>query len=250
MKKILPLLLIGILGIGRAVACSFYPTPFCEVVKTTPNASLLEFTILEHLPNGIRVHIDNVWQGQEFRAEVIIWNREDIDCNGLFPQRTSQYGPVGTKIVASLMLIDTLETAWEQLGDYRGSVFAFTDGFLRLEGNRWRSAYSDLDEGVDIAEGQLSVFLSDCVGYELTPVGPATMTVGPNPADDYVRVLRNWSEDTRITLYDLSGRVVAIEIFGVEELDLSLAGIAEGIYFIESRVGQTVLRQKLVVRRM
>lgn len=251
MKKLLPILAIMLFAVPQqSQACSFYPTPFCDLLTDDYDFSaVLEFTITKRLNNGIVVRIENVWYGFEPRAELTIWDREIIDCNGGFSQELSQYGPVGTRIVAMLTKIDSPESNWEIVDDYRGSVFHFADSYLRLDGNRWKSHYSELDEGVDIAKGKLADFLSECIGFELTPDVPANIGIAPNPASESVRIIRSWQEVTQITLYDLSGREVAINWLAGEEIDFSLVGIPDGVYIIQAAVGDAVFRKKLIIRK-
>lgn len=250
MKKLLPFVALFGLWQVQSEACSFYPSSFCDVVqagKEAGNASLLEFTILERFDRGVRVQIETVWYGFEPRTELTIWDRDTIFCTGGFLQETSQWGERGTRIVAMLQKIDSLETDWEVLGDYRGSVFAFTDGFLRLKNGRWKSDHPGLDIAVDIGKGRLKRFLSECIGENLTPQAPASITIAPNPASGYVNILRSWSDITEIRLFDLSGREVALGSLAGEEIAFSLTGIANGTYILVATVGETIFREKLVI---
>lgn len=251
MKKILLILAATLFAIPQqSQACSFYPTPFCDILSGDHDFSaVLEFTITKRLNNGIVVKVENVWYGFEPRAELTIWDREIIDCNGGFNQELSQYGPVGTRVVAMLTKIDSPQSNWEIIDDYRGSVFHFADSYLRLEGLRWKSHYSDMDEGVNIAKGKLKDFLSECMGVDLTPDAPASIGIAPNPASASVRIIRSWEEETQITLFDLSGREVAISWLAGEEIDFSLAGIPDGVYIVQATVGDAVFRKKLVIRK-
>lgn len=251
MKKIFPFLLIAFFAVPQqSKGCSFYPAPFCDILSDDDGFSaVLEFTITKRLTNGIEVQIENVWYGFEPRATLTIWDREMIECNGGFNQELSQYGPVGTRIVAMLTKIDSPQSNWEIINDYRGSVFHFADSYLRLEGNRWKSHYSELDDGVDIGKGKLKDFLSDCMGVDLTPDAPASIGIAPNPASESVRIIRNWEEETQITLFDLSGREVAINWLAGEEIDFSLAGIPDGVYIVQATVGDAVFRKKLIIRK-
>lgn len=250
MKKLILLLLIVGFSQVETKACSFYPSAFCDVVKEgkeSGNATLLEFTILEQLDRGVRVRIENVWYGFEPRTELIIWDRDTIFCNGGFIQETDQWGGEGARIVAMLQKIDSLESDWEVLGDYRGPVFSFTDGFLRLTDGRWKSDHLGLDIAVDISKGRLKRFLSECLGEDVEPQEPASITVAPNPASGSVNVLRSWSDATEIRLFDLSGREVALKSLAGEEIELSLAGIPNGTYILVASVGGTIFREKLVI---
>lgn len=251
MKKILPLLIVFCFGLTpQSKACSFYPLPFCDIVAgDSAYSTILEFTITKRLQHGIEVSVEKVWYGFEPRPTLTIWDRETIECNGGFLQELSQYGPVGTRIVAALQQIEAAQTSWEMIDDYRGSVFHFADSYLRLDGNRWKSHYSDRDEGVDIAKGKLQDFLSDCIGYTLQPQAAASIGIGPNPASTSVRVFRNWEEETLVTLFDLSGRVVAMNVLAGEEIDFSLEGIPDGVYIVQATVGEAVFRKKLVIKQ-
>lgn len=109
MKSIIPFFFVFLFAVPQpSRACSFYPTPFCDILSEDHDFSaVLEFTITKRLKNGIEVQIENVWFGFEPRLTLTIWDREEIDCNGTFNQELSQYGPVGTRIVAMLTKIDS-----------------------------------------------------------------------------------------------------------------------------------------------
>ena len=232
------------------LACSFYPGSFCSVASDSTTHAILEFTIVEHLNHGIRVQVDQVWLGVEFRNELIIWDREDIDCNGNFPQSTTQYGPVGSRIVAGLELIANTASNWEVAGDYRATTFHFTDGYLYEDGNRWKSYYQHMDESVDIPQSGLADLLIECTGFQVTPYQPGTMSLVPNPATQaVVNVQRSWSAPTEVTVYDHTGRVVLAKLLTPEEVELPLRELPNGYYIVEARVGELVLRKKLVVQR-
>ncbi len=232
------------------LACSFFPMPFCQVASDSSFSAILEFTIVEQLNHGIRVQVDQVWLGVEFRTELIIWDREDIDCNGLFRQSTTQYGPVGTRIVAPLELIVSTNSGWEVAGDYRATTFHFTDGYLYEDGNRWKSYYQHMDESVDIPQSGLADLLIECTGFQVTPYEPGTMNLVPNPATQgVVNIQRSWSFPTDITVYDHTGRAVFAKLLTPEEVELPLQELPNGYYIVEARVGELVLRKKLVVQR-
>ena len=250
MKKLFTLLLFLAGARASLLACSFYPLGFCLVASDSSMSAIVEFTIVEQLDHGIRVQVNQVWLGAEFRPELIIWDRQDIDCNGIFPQSTTQYGPVGTRIVAPLELILTTNSGWEVAGDYRASTFHFTDGYLYEDGQRWKSYYQGLDESIDIPQSELGALLSGCTGLELMPYQPGIMTLAPNPAtQEAVKIQRSWSFPTEVTVYDHTGRIVLTRLLTSEEVELSVEALSSGCYVVESRVGKMVLRQKLMVQK-
>lgn len=256
MKRMLTLIAAaaGLLFLpGTGQACSFYPLGFCEVAKEANlngEAAILEFTILEHVNHGARVRVDQVWGGLEYRQELMIWDRKDFDCNGIFRQDVTHYGPVGTRIVAVLGLIDSVENGWEQTGDYLGSFFSFTDGYLRLENGRWKSHYQNFDHSVDINENKLDEYLSDCLGYQVQPYLPGQFSVAPNPVtSNTLRLLRTSNQPADVRIYDLQGRVVAVATMSAEETDLLLPHLTNGYYLLEVRMGHVILRKKILIRR-
>jgi hypothetical protein len=73
--------------------------------------------------------------------------------------------------------------------------------------------------------------------------------VFPNPASDLVTIfLKNASERTSLFVYDVMGRTVKQQFFDNGQMNLSVADLQAGVYYLKiSQVGQQTTK-KLIVK--
>lgn len=73
------------------------------------------------------------------------------------------------------------------------------------------------------------------------------IAVYPNPVDNgFVNITTNLFGDKEITLVDLNGRILKQEVMTSDYLDLS--HVSKGIYVLQTRVGNLVFNNKLIVK--
>lgn len=93
-----------------------------------------------------------------------------------------------------------------------------------------------------------SLVLRDPVLVGIADEGAAGLQIFPNPAADGM-VVRWGKGGAEVRLLDLQGREVAAQSGEGGECQLDVRKLAQGIYFVEARTGDTVLRRRVLVGR-
>lgn len=95
-----------------------------------------------------------------------------------------------------------------------------------------------------------SIRVEGTVGIKEETIAPTLdFVMWPNPASDFLTVEKNNNSSVDISIKDITGKTVYIEN-SVADLrkEISLNSLNTGIYFVELRQGNQVIRKKLVIR--
>lgn len=76
----------------------------------------------------------------------------------------------------------------------------------------------------------------------------AVLGVYPNPANDVLNINTNGLSPVHVTLFDISGKVVLSKTINQVASRLNVAGLTEGIYFIQMVQNNETVTKKVVVR--
>lgn len=88
-----------------------------------------------------------------------------------------------------------------------------------------------------------------CSSTAITEQERPVFAMYPNPADDAVQLLLENTAEAVVTIYNTSGQVCCSKpTSGKPMLEIETTGWTAGIYFVEVRSGNSVSRQKLVIR--
>ncbi|MEZ4775586.1 MAG: T9SS type A sorting domain-containing protein [Bacteroidia bacterium] len=259
MKRILPFLMIFLAAVPTAIACSFavQDISFCQFANWNPEYTIARGKIVKRIDHGLRLELYEVYRGSETRSEVILWDREDVDCNGIIiSYSTDHVGEVGQTILLVMEQIVTPEISWETSGDYRNSYSRFQgfDPFARpmvQSGDKLKGLFSDGINSVDLDD--LADKLNNCTEDILSPpriVGGSTeLVIYPNPAYDFLFVQNEISPESEINIFDMSGRLVLRQMEYLMERGIRVNLLPEGIYILSIKSEGLIVRKKIRIIR-
>jgi hypothetical protein len=105
--------------------------------------------------------------------------------------------------------------------------------------------YSYIDSNGCAAADTLSLSVDLCTGIAMNSEN--AFAVFPNPAHDYISVICTTAEEKTFTLLDASGRLVRSYNVAGTQAQLSLEGLASGVYFLsgdgEEKAVQRIIKQ-------
>ena len=235
-----------------AMACTFAPRTFCYTASYFEQTTVLRGVYVRDVYRGIRIDVLDVYRGSENRDTITVWDGTDFDCNGTFPMNASLLGSPGDTLVLILPEIDSLENAWEVLGDYRSSLLWLYTPILTQQGDSLTGAYSQpFDPENRIALNDFVDNQGQCYS-EATPIAPEkeelAIRVFPNPASSFLYVEQNENRSIHLSLYDLKGRLLLQSEANGETFQLDISTLAKGLYAIEIRSARGKKVEKLLIQ--
>ncbi|MDX2245674.1 MAG: T9SS type A sorting domain-containing protein [Bacteroidia bacterium] len=259
MKKIILFLMVLLAVMPQVFACSIapYEIPFCQMAEWYPETTIARGKILEKIEHGIRLELYEIYRGSETQSEVILWDKENFDCNGtIFDYSTEHIGEVGETILLLMQPITTAESTWEQPGDYR-NLYSRIDGLGLLakpmvqNGDKMKGLFAEGVDSIDLDE--LAEKLSDCATGILTPPrvvgGIIGLDIYPNPSQNYLFVENEISPESEIQIFDLSGRLVMKQDSYAVEAGIRINLLPEGMYIISVKSEGLTMQEKFLVNR-
>jgi hypothetical protein len=82
------------------------------------------------------------------------------------------------------------------------------------------------------------------IGWEplATPSFENSVSLYPNPAQDYIIVKNNFSENQTVVIYNVAGQTIMTQEINQNENSLDVAKLASGIYFVHVSESNTTLK--------
>jgi hypothetical protein len=199
---------------------------------------------------------DAIWIGGGYHSAFAPIDMNPDFSTDYLPELASQkcfiakYSENGAFIYAHAIYSGTGGGSWASITD-----LAIGDaGSLYLQGYIEEDAdfdFSANDSIVDHFGGSPSIFLAK---YHESLVGLEESTenqffnVYPNPASEHVLVNFAGHTNGELTLYDITGQRIMTTDVNTEELPLSLAGIAPGLYLLHFVTGDQVQVEQIIIQ--
>lgn len=132
-------------------------------------------------------------------------------------------------------------TPWVFLGTFESVDYDWYDPSI---GINVFGIHKDLDmptlDGVDVL-----TYYNGPVGI-VDKILSSDIQIVPNPASDYCRIINNQDIDIiEYTLYNISGKIIRNSTFTSD--NISVSGLSSGMYVIELKTTQNVIRKNLVI---
>jgi len=95
-----------------------------------------------------------------------------------------------------------------------------------------------------------SIRVEGTVGMEeMASMSDIDFSIRPNPASDFVIIEKNASYNSDIKIFDLMGRTIVLENSTTDvQKQYDTNSFTKGIYFVEIRTENRVIRKRLIVK--
>lgn len=258
MKRTLLIILLA-MAVQLSFACSCSPwNAFCATTTKLKNDLILTGKVVYSDTLSIKIHVIEIFKGQEAKDTITIWNGTEFDCNGIFPMKANELGSVSDTIVVILPRIttETLENAWDVVGDYRRPTPLCFSPLLHIKGDSilgminnsgvsypyWsykKMLYEDFrqlwtDEQIDCAE------LVDV--QEKSAFSKIDLVV----MNRLIKISSNTNEDFNVRLLDIMGNCYNLgNFYGATSIEIK--NRKPGVYFLQIRSGDELVRRKIII---
>jgi len=259
MKRFFSVLLILICIIQVGVSCSFDPSFFCNTVHSTNFDIVISGVITDVDDDGINVDILTLIRGDESSSNIRIWDGTDWDCNGNVSLAAADFGAVGDSLILCLPQIIDQENDWDVIGDYRRPGTTSNTPYLKVTDNVVTgriSGYYGSSSG-NIYNWNYDTFLasylaeSGCSAIVSTEEQLTHLDVSlyPNPVTDHLNVdISTDRQGLHLSLYSIDGRELLSTPMDDGSQQLDLSGYSPGLYLLEVRVADQVIKRDRVVK--
>lgn len=260
MKRII-LISVAILLYSNALACSCGSVDsFCYTHDSfSITASCV---VVDAFPHGISLKILHLLHGDESRDTITVWDKGgpyDMCNDSLSDASAAYFGSIGDTLILALPKIDSLETTWDVLDDYRTPGLTCTTYRLSVTNNIVRgfisgssycyfmnncvNAYDYDDFIVDFPINSLS-----CQTWvdtdELSP--QERFRFYPNPASDNITF--STSDNGTLRLSNELGQVIAVFSIHEDETQIPTDQLKNGIYFLTFQTARSSTTRKIIVQ--
>lgn len=259
MKK-LYLVLISVILYSGAMACSFTPDSFCRTMRMSDDL-IISGRIVAVDTSSIDVEIIEIIRGEESRDIIRIWNGTDFECNGLHSMAALTIGGINDTVIIILPLINEIINQWDVIGDYRRpEPFVLTSELRVKQGivkglilgdviapPEYRLLSMDYEEFKTkiVEEGDCSTIILSNDNIELPPEVIVT-----NPFSSELNIqLGEYLGEGAVVLYSTKGeRVLMDKVFNQKNPVFQTDGILPGLYILEIRLANKLLKHIKVVK--
>lgn len=87
------------------------------------------------------------------------------------------------------------------------------------------------------------------VEKESTTLGVQSMeddvSIFPNPARDYIKISASENIE-EVTIRDMNGQLVYTNLFGINEIEIPLNELKDGVYFVQTKMNSKVITSKII----
>ncbi len=255
-----------VLGIWFSVhvpiaACSFDASeqPFCRVTQVE-EALIARGRILEYFEHGLIMQLFTVYQGEESRCVIKVYNRPDFNCTGVLIRYRSEFmGAVGQTILFHAAKVVNPLFDFEEAGEYRNQNHEFV-GYGRpfnpvvQSGNFLTGFITENRRAVPVDE--IHGVLQECGAKNLWPLPREVCAedeldhvLYPNPTQDRFAITNGTDDEVDIRVYDISGRLVIEQYASPPGEPISVGHLTNGIYIVHAESTGVKTRHKLILNR-
>src|SRR5690554_608872 len=131
-----------------------------------------------------------------------------------------------------------------------GSIEYFIDGTSIYLGNVWSNA-TTVDQLFFVFDNYESGFYVDNIiiaedGASTGNFASSTFSVYPNPAKDVINVANSVDAIENVTITDMNGRVVKQVVLGVNEGQINISDLSQGVYILNATSNGKSVTEKIV----
>lgn len=252
MKSILQTLLLALIFIQSALACSFVPNAFCKTFDS--DQYIFHGEAIALIDDGILFEVYTHVKGDEVKDTIVIYDQQPWDCNGDHPLFADGFAPIGFEALLTVERIDTIINPWEKLGDYRVPNYWLNTSVLPVENG---VATGDITEpftagsqSIEVDELAMKIndgtatcsIISSIENYEYYD----EVLIFPNPASDYIYIQDQSPKVaiSQITITNIAGTPLA----KTDQDYLNITNLPQGMYIINiQRLNGIITSHKIVI---
>lgn len=226
------------------VACSFSPKSFCSGSADLENNIIIAGEIIGVDNDGIDVRVFQWFKGNSTSDTIRVWDGTDFDCNGFFSMAAGDLGGVGDSALLNLPVIDSIENAWDVIGDYRRPGYIQYTRSLRLEGdtlfgfingiplgssqNLYKVSYEtflDAWNNDDCPKLILSSNEASLKKEDIRVINPFFQTL-------HIQINKKIQSNNKVDLFSMTGQLIKSETSNEQSISWNVSGLRSEIYIL------------------
>ncbi|TAE57086.1 MAG: T9SS C-terminal target domain-containing protein [Bacteroidetes bacterium] len=234
---------------GRA--CSYFISPFCEVVGMDTAAPVVRAVISVKNNDQARLQILEVWRGS-VGAEIIMWELPNWDCNGaLFDYSLDQLGEEGDTV---WLVLQEYRTDWYDIpgateDDFVTRATTTQHWVLKEEDGTISGYFDNLLTPNSMSYNNFISQLGNCAdNLSASPQMPSAPIIQSRPDQSAIWIFPQAEGNVEAWITDMSGRKVSLANGSGESVQVSTAGLPAGIYVLYVRQNAWEGVKKVYVR--
>ncbi len=228
MKKGIGTAFLFLFFVIKMYSCDPVVYSFCKSTVDYAQENIFIAKVVEQYDRGLSLEVIEALRGEE-PANIRVWDGTDINCNGPFPMRTSDYGEAGDTVIILVEKVFTKNNTWDVIGDYRRPSSINHTTYLRVKnGQIWNHT-----EAITYTEFVAQWPLENCLG-EAPASEVKVPRIYPNPTSD--RILIEAMEEENWLAYSLiaiNGQIIQPFIAFQNRNEIDVEYLSAGIYVLQ-----------------